>query len=81
MQDLEKEFQERKARQTGQPESLWQELYAIGEEFVEFLEHEASGLDKKGQARHAETTKAARYCTHLSSSRVLNRRECPREPS
>lgn len=47
MQDLEKDFQERQAEATDQPKSLWQEVYDIGEEFVEFLEQEIGAREKK----------------------------------
>ena len=38
--DLEKEWGDRKKRRGKQDASLWEELADIGEEFVEFLEHE-----------------------------------------
>lgn len=47
-QDLDKDFQKRKARVTEQPQSLWQELFDVGEEFVEFLEQEIGVKEKKG---------------------------------
>ena len=47
MQDLETDFQERQAKTTDQPKSLWQEVYDIGEEFVEFLEQEIGAREKK----------------------------------
>jgi len=46
--DLDKDFQKRKARVTEQPQSLWQELFDVGEEFVEFLEQEIGVKEKKG---------------------------------
>ena len=41
------DFQERQAEATDQPKSLWQEVYDIGEEFVEFLEQEIGAREKK----------------------------------
>ena len=49
LQDLDKDFQKRRARVTEQPQSLWQELFDVGEEFVEFLEQEIGVKEKKGQ--------------------------------
>ena len=46
LQDLEQEFQDRQAKKTDQPRSLWQELSDIGEEFVEFLEQGVSPANK-----------------------------------
>ena len=49
LQDLDKDFQKRRARVTEQPQSLWQELFDVGEEFVEFLEQEIGVKEKRGQ--------------------------------
>lgn len=48
LQDLEKDFQARQAEATDQPKSLWQEVYDIGEEFVEFFEQEIGARERRG---------------------------------
>lgn len=47
LQDLDKDFEERQSEGTAQPKSLWQEVYDIGEEFVEFLEQEIGAKQRK----------------------------------
>ena len=61
MQDLEKDFRESKAESTDQPKSLWQEVYDIGEEFVDFLEQEIGGRDRKAPKSTSEAPRHAIY--------------------
>lgn len=74
MQDLEKDFQERQAKATDQPKSLWQEVYDIGEEFVEFLEQEIGAKEKKSskatsaQSRYVVSPKSKGLCIFSSMS-------------
>ena len=65
VQDLDKDFQERQAKNTGQPRSLWQEIQELGEEFVEFLEQEVSAVEKRTRKDRSGSNETARYFKHL----------------
>mmetsp|Transcript_5198 Transcript_5198/g.14914 ORF Transcript_5198/g.14914 Transcript_5198/m.14914 type:complete len:312 (-) Transcript_5198:1045-1980(-) len=56
--DLEKEWGERKKRRGKEEASLWEELADIGEEFVEFLEHEL-GLSPQAAQEAADNSDSA----------------------
>jgi molecular chaperone DnaJ len=55
--DLEKEWKERRRRRQKEPQSLWEELADIGEEFVEFLEKEIGlpAWEAEAEARSSDS--------------------------
>ena len=59
--DMEKEFEafERKRPDPARPRTLWEELEALGEEFVDFLEDETRALDEETRRRSKESDAAS----------------------
>tara|TARA_B110000483_G_scaffold228127_1_gene290600 strand:- start:569 stop:931 length:363 start_codon:yes stop_codon:yes gene_type:complete len=57
---MEKEFEafERKRPDPARPRTLWEELEALGEEFVDFLEDETRALDEETRRRAKESDAA-----------------------
>lgn len=58
---MEKEFEafERKRPDPARPRTLWEELEALGEEFVDFLEDETRALDEETRRRSKESDAAS----------------------
>ena len=77
MQDLETDFQERQSKATDQPKSLWQEVYDIGEEFVEFLEQEVGGRERRASKTEAKRSGSRHHPKH---PRVHCQCNPPRQP-
>ena len=59
--DMEKEFEafEQKRPDPARPRTLWEELEALGEEFVDFLEDETRALDEETRRRSKESDAAS----------------------
>ena len=59
--DMEKEFEafEKKRPDPARPRTLWEELEALGEEFVDFLEDETRALDEETRRRAKESDAAS----------------------
>jgi hypothetical protein len=58
---MEKEFEafEKKRPDPARPRTLWEELEALGEEFVDFLEDETRALDEETRRRAKESDAAS----------------------